>query len=199
MEKKTKTILIRKKENNKKQSDAHCSPATDWCPASPLSSSCLLGHLPPAYIAEHDAICYGTSLWTVWVSCPGSVPSQLLVSLPVPTAGSTLWKAGTSLTLCSTAQQHLEHWCVSNTVFLLNPRQSTIPNTITKITSVKARTVSCDVLEDFFYCGCWRLLQHQEENVSSHLPHSFKKWVKRILRDPTYRGTRYDWKQVKNV
>ena len=34
---------------------------------------------PPAFIAEHNVIGYGISLWWVGVSCPGSVPSQYLV------------------------------------------------------------------------------------------------------------------------
>lgn len=33
----------------------------------------------PAFIVEHNAIWYGTSLWPVWVSCPVCVPSRLLV------------------------------------------------------------------------------------------------------------------------
>jgi len=31
-----------------------------------------------AFIAEHDTIRYGMSLWSVGVSCPSCVPSQLL-------------------------------------------------------------------------------------------------------------------------
>ncbi|NWU74142.1 NAF1 protein, partial [Onychorhynchus coronatus] len=33
--------------------------------------------LPPALYAEHDAIWYGISFWSLWVSCPGCVPSRL--------------------------------------------------------------------------------------------------------------------------
>ena len=33
----------------------------------------------PQLYAEHDVIWYGISLWSVGVSCPSSVPSQLLV------------------------------------------------------------------------------------------------------------------------
>ena len=49
----------------------HCTPNI-----SPLLPSFLL---PPALYAEHDVIWYGVSLWSVGVSCPGCVPSQLLV------------------------------------------------------------------------------------------------------------------------
>ena len=34
---------------------------------------------PPLYIVQHDVRWYGIPLWPVWVSCPGSVPSQLLL------------------------------------------------------------------------------------------------------------------------
>ena len=38
---------------------------------------------PPPLYAEHDVIWYAISLWPVWVSCPGYVPSQLPVHLAV--------------------------------------------------------------------------------------------------------------------
>lgn len=41
----------------------------------------LLASFPPSLYIDHDAICYGISLWTVGVSCPGHVPSWLLVLL----------------------------------------------------------------------------------------------------------------------
>jgi len=40
--------------------------------------------LPQFYIAEHDVIRYGISLWSARVSCPSCVPSQVLVH-PQPT------------------------------------------------------------------------------------------------------------------
>ena len=38
------------------------------------------GQLPPVYTG-HDITWCGIPLWPVWVSCPGCVPSQLLVPL----------------------------------------------------------------------------------------------------------------------
>jgi len=38
-------------------------------------------YFTPTFTAEHDAIWYGISLWLVGASCPGAVPSQLLVPL----------------------------------------------------------------------------------------------------------------------
>lgn len=45
----------------------------------PFSSS-----FPWAFIAEHDVIWYRTSLYSIWVSCPGCVASQPLIH-PQPT------------------------------------------------------------------------------------------------------------------
>lgn len=33
----------------------------------------------PAFIAEHDAMWYGITLWSAGVCCPGCVPFQVLV------------------------------------------------------------------------------------------------------------------------
>lgn len=35
-------------------------------------------------VPEHDALLYGTSLCSAWVSCPFAVPSQLTRSQEVP-------------------------------------------------------------------------------------------------------------------
>jgi len=43
-----------------------------------LSSSYLGKTTLPVFIAEHDAVWYGISLWPICVSCAGCVPSQLL-------------------------------------------------------------------------------------------------------------------------
>ena len=51
-------------------------------PSLQMSPPFLL--LPPALYAEHDVIWYGISLWSVGVSSPSCVPSQLLVH-PQPT------------------------------------------------------------------------------------------------------------------
>ena len=36
---------------------------------------------PRSSYTGHDVPWYGTPLWPLWVSCPGCVPSQLLVPL----------------------------------------------------------------------------------------------------------------------
>lgn len=55
----------------------------------PLSSS-----FTSAFIAEHDVVWYGISLWSVWVSCP------LLASCASLVAGMVAWEAEKSSTLC---------------------------------------------------------------------------------------------------
>ena len=49
--------------------------------------------LPAAFIAEHDIVWYGKSLWSVGVSCPGCAPSQLSVHLH-PTRGRVRSRQG---------------------------------------------------------------------------------------------------------
>lgn len=49
------------------------------------STVSLSSFFTPVFIAEHDAIWHGTSLWPVWVRCPGSDFSQLLVDSQLPT------------------------------------------------------------------------------------------------------------------
>ena len=95
--------------------------------------------LPPALCAEHDAIWSGISLWPVGVSCPGCVPSQLLV--PPPAYSLVGWGEKQKRPgLCvSTAQHSLKHPCVTNSVSSTNPKHSPIPATLKKITSVPAK------------------------------------------------------------
>ena len=52
----------------------------------------------PALIAKHDTTWCGTSPWPAWASCPGCVPSQLLVHPQTP-PGRAEWGA-VALALC---------------------------------------------------------------------------------------------------
>ena len=49
--------------------------------AQPVPQQWLLASFPPSLYIGHDVTWYGIILWPVWVSCPGCVPSQLLVPL----------------------------------------------------------------------------------------------------------------------
>jgi len=54
----------------------HCLPQADqWCPARLQARP--TSH-PSLFISEYDITWHGTRLWSVWVSCRGCVPSQLL-------------------------------------------------------------------------------------------------------------------------
>ena len=54
-------------------------PPTD---AQPVPEQWPPASFPPSLYTGHDVLWYGISLWPVWVSCPGCVPSQLLVPPP---------------------------------------------------------------------------------------------------------------------
>ena len=118
------------KENNKndkrilKASDAqcNCSQPTDLCPA-------LFPHnSPSSSIVLHDINWYGTSLWTVWVSCFDLTPLQLLVH-PQLLTSRTVWEAGKVLGLvkASLCNNYKNYWCVSNIILILNPKHGIIP------------------------------------------------------------------------
>jgi len=57
--------------------------AADWYPASPQAVAIPETTHPSLYV-QHDVIWCGISLWSVWVSCPGCIPSQLLAHLQPP-------------------------------------------------------------------------------------------------------------------
>lgn len=88
--------------------------------------------LPP--LAEHDAIWCGISLWSFWVSCPGSfcTPSSFL-------AGQYKKPKSTGLDV-STVQQQLQRCCVISIIHTLNPEHSTIVATGKKTNLIPAET-----------------------------------------------------------
>jgi len=60
---------------------------------------------PQLYIAEHDVMWHGISLWSIGVSCPSRVPSQLLGHpQPAPWWGGVRGRECAELCI-STAQQ----------------------------------------------------------------------------------------------
>lgn len=60
---------------------SNCSPFANQCPASPwVVVTCPANSWPSCFFFLHDVMWYGISLWTVKVSCLGSVPSQHLMS-----------------------------------------------------------------------------------------------------------------------
>ena len=109
------------------------------CATIALEDKCLYNKVPPplssfllAFIAEHNIICYGISLWSLWVSCPGYISSQHLAD-PQP-AG--LWGEVGETT--SMAREHCsavpKHWHVINTV--LATKLSTMRAAMVKVNSI---------------------------------------------------------------
>ena len=141
-----KTIIVIIIARIYKTSDAQCScsPPTDQCPARATSSRS--GPPTPdnfsqffkffhmmSYGMEHP---FGQFRSGVLVLSP---PSSLHPP-PSPVSVRSVQEAETSSALYSTPQQHLNHWCVVNIVFLSKPKQSIIPTTMKKINSVPAET-----------------------------------------------------------
>ena len=92
---------------------------------------------PPAsslqfYSFSHDVVWYGVSLWPLWVSCPGYVPSQL----PVPASPCAGRAVGESKKLkcpwLCTALLSNKHQRVISIGFLLKPKHTIIPDTMKK-------------------------------------------------------------------
>lgn len=108
---------------------------THWLKPNPSRSS---AHSPSlakhtALTSQHATIRYGTSFWSVWISCPGCVPSQLCLG------GTSLAGEHEKLKspwLCvNAALQQQKHWCVISIAFTQNSKQSNTPATKKKITS----------------------------------------------------------------
>lgn len=93
------------------QKDIHLKAWTENDEAS-ISAPCknLLQLAMFSSFYPHDALWCERSLWTFWVTCPGSAPSYLLVPL-----SPSLWGHDKKLRcpcLCSAAQQQLKLRCV---------------------------------------------------------------------------------------
>jgi len=79
---------------------------------------------------------FGQLSWLQLLSgCPGSLSppnSSCPLSSPHWQDSRRSWGTEISLTLYSTAQQQLKHWCVINVVFLLKPKCSIISDIMKK-------------------------------------------------------------------
>lgn len=86
------------------------SPPPTSIGAQPVSKQQLFWKSSPScFIARYDITGNGLSSWSIQTGCPGCVTFQLRP-----------WHC------VSTAQQYLNHWCVSNTVLVTNLKHSTI-------------------------------------------------------------------------
>jgi len=104
----------------------------------PLQMSPHLPSSSPSFYAEHDAIRYGMSLWSVGVSCPCRVPSQLLVH-PQPARWWGGVRSRKSLDSVQALLSSNKNIPVLSTLFSY-PKHSAIPATRKKINPVPAKT-----------------------------------------------------------
>lgn len=137
-------------EINSEQRDGCPSCVPSCTPASLLKklkvfkpSGSSAPHGLPSFIVPLDTIWYGMSRWPVEVSCPWSVPSQLLVPPPAPHCGAARGAETSSVQHRSAkAETSLRY----QLVFLPKPKHSITPATVEKINCVPAetRTASLD-------------------------------------------------------
>jgi len=90
-----------------------------WEDKSHHSDCPFLSFFPSILIAECDTIQCGMSLWSVWISCSGSFPSQQLV-YPQHLTGRAI-RAEMTLPLCRHCSAATEHQCAVAIIFILNP------------------------------------------------------------------------------
>lgn len=98
----------------------------------------------PQFTAEHDIIGHGIS---PWLAVPAVSPLQCLTH-PQPIPGGKWWWGGAGqggtrnrrVWCCaSMVQQQKNHWCVTKTVLVTNPKHSTIPAVTKNTNSIPAR------------------------------------------------------------
>ena len=66
--------------------------------------------------SSHDVIWFGAYLWSAYITCPGSIHSQTLVSPSTPLV-RTVREAEKKHPLYSTSQQQLKHQCILSALF----------------------------------------------------------------------------------
>lgn len=69
------------------------------------------------------------SLWSsplvIWVSCPGYIPSPLLLH-PISLAGRAAWEAEEGLLLCKCCSATAKPQCVTNIILITQPEHCTL-------------------------------------------------------------------------
>ena len=107
----------------------------------------------PSLYTGHDSAWYGIPLWPVWVSCPGCVPSQLLVPLqPSCWLGMRSWKILDLVQIW--LSNNWKHQCVINIHLILKPKYNTLPATRKKINSIPAETRTVSTLYSIPFTSC---------------------------------------------
>ena len=103
-----------------------------------------IAQLPSVF--SHDVIQQGLYLWPVWVSCPGSVPTQL----PAPSSPLT------DSAVQAAEKLKLKHHCIINIIFLPKVKYSVIPDAVRKASSIPGETVMA---------GGWGRCLHQPHTL----------------------------------
>lgn len=148
------TIIIRKKYT--KKLCAIQLLTTGWSMLSQFLSSGSL--LASSFIAECEAIWYGILLWSVWVSCPGCVPSQLLACLQPPYQQGRV-RSRKVLHSVNTALQKLKCQCNTNIILILKPEYRNIP--------VIRKKISCSPAKLRTICYLWSVNSDMTPSFSS--------------------------------
>lgn len=76
-----------------------------------------------AFIAGHDIIWYGISLWSVWVSCPGFVLSQPLAHFQ-PTGLWRMWDLVRQPWCVEAVFSSGQNWCFISTILATNTKHN---------------------------------------------------------------------------
>ena len=124
---------------NKQCTGNHSAPANQYT-AGLQAVAAPPNQLPTVFkhFLQH-VIQHGISLWPIWSAVLILTPPSSLC-LPATSLDRTVQVAKMSLALCSTALQRPKHHYVINSVFLLKPQQSILPDTMKRIISVPAET-----------------------------------------------------------
>lgn len=115
-----------------------CLPPANLCSSGPWAAADLPS---PRFLVQHAVVWHGTFLWLVWVCCPVSVPSQLLI--PAHTHTHTHPQA-------PHRQEEPRSWNILYTmlalhsnisvIFTLDPKHNTIQSLWRKLIHVSAET-----------------------------------------------------------
>lgn len=107
-------------------------------PSSPSSSI-------PSFAAEHDVIWHRISLWPIWASCPAVspptfLPTFSLLLLARGTVGETKKREGLDTVQALFSCSQSINWCATNTIWMTNPKRSTVGAAIRKMNIISKMT-----------------------------------------------------------
>lgn len=92
-----------------------------------------------SHTVQHNTICYGISLWLVWVSCLVCVPPSSLCT-PCSLLTEEHEKLQSPRLCASIALQQLCHCCAVASIFTKNSIHSIMKTSVKKINSIPVKT-----------------------------------------------------------